>query len=141
MTLVMNQLLDSKLTETVDEKEKGHEPTETQEEDTLVLWDCVCMFNLEDEDLIEVEEILETNVTTRSQSSLKEDNMILPKIKKLQENMKKIKNNSQTVSIPEFVITSQNPKTINIPLNFTENKVENVKKNSTEHEMGWDMTL
>ena len=34
MTLVMNQLLDSKLTETVNEKEKGHEPTETQEEDT-----------------------------------------------------------------------------------------------------------
>ena len=27
MTLVMNQLLDSKLTETVDEKGKGHEPT------------------------------------------------------------------------------------------------------------------
>ena len=26
MTLVMNQLLDSNLTETVDEKEKGHEP-------------------------------------------------------------------------------------------------------------------
>ena len=37
MTLVMNQLMDSKLTETVDEKEKGHEPTETQKEDTLVL--------------------------------------------------------------------------------------------------------
>ena len=51
MTLVMNQLLDSKLIETLDEKEKGHEPTETQEEDTLVLWDCVSMFNVEDEDL------------------------------------------------------------------------------------------
>ena len=80
----MNQLLDSKLTETVDEKEKGHEPTETQEEDTLVLWDCVSMFNVEDEDLTEEEEIPETNVTTRSQNSLKEDNMILPKIKKFQ---------------------------------------------------------
>ena len=83
MTLVMNRLLDSKLTETVDEKEKGYELTETQEEDTLVLWDCVSMFNIEDEDITEEEEILETNVTTRSQSSLKEDNMILPKIKKL----------------------------------------------------------
>ena len=106
MTLVMNQLLDSKLMETMDEKDKGHEPTETQEEDTLVLWDCVSMFNLKDEDLTEEEEILEMNVTTRSQSSLKEDNMILPKIKKLQENMKKIKNNTQTVNIPEFVISS-----------------------------------
>ena len=51
MTLVMNQLLDSKLTETEEEKGKDHEPTETQEEDTLVLWDCVSMFNMEDEDL------------------------------------------------------------------------------------------
>ena len=83
MTLVMNQLLDSKLTETVDEKEKDHEPTETQEEDTLVLWDCVSMFDIEDEDITEEEEIPKTNVTTRSQSSLKEDSMILPKIKKL----------------------------------------------------------
>ena len=100
MTLVMNHLLDSKLMETVDEKEKGHEPTKTQEEDTLVLWDCVSMFNIEDGDLTEEEEIPERNVTTRSQSSLKEDNLILPKIKKLQENMKKIKNNTQNVNIP-----------------------------------------
>ena len=84
MTLVMNQLLDSKLTEILDEKEKGHGSTETQEEETLVLWNFVSMFNIEDEDLIEEEEIPETNVTTRSQSSLKEDNMILTKIKKLQ---------------------------------------------------------
>ena len=41
MTLVMNQLLDSKLTETGDEGEKVHEPIETQEENTMVLWDCV----------------------------------------------------------------------------------------------------
>ena len=52
------------------------------------------MFNIEDEDLTEEEEIPKMNVTIRSQSSLKEDNMILPKIKKLQENMKKIKNNT-----------------------------------------------
>ena len=36
MTLVMNQLLDSKLIETGEEKEKYHEPTQIQEEDTLV---------------------------------------------------------------------------------------------------------
>ena len=41
------------------------------------------MFNIEDEDLTKEEEISEMNVTTRSQSSLKEDNLILPKIKKL----------------------------------------------------------
>ena len=45
MTLVMNQLLDSKLTETGKEEEKDNEPMEKQEEDTLVLWDCVSMFD------------------------------------------------------------------------------------------------
>ena len=105
MTLGMNWLLDSKLTETVDKEEKGHEPTETHEEDTMVLWDCVSMFSIEDEGFTEEEKISETNVTT-SQGPLKEDNMIMPKIKKLQENMKKIKNNSQKVNIPEFFITS-----------------------------------
>ena len=63
----------------------------------------------------------------------------MPKIKKLQENMKKVKNNTQTVNIPEFVITSHNPKTVNMPEKSAENKVENVKKNCTEHEMGYDI--
>ena len=61
----------------------------------------------------------ETNVTTRSQNPLKEDNLIIPKIKKLQENMRKIKNNTPTINIPEFVISSQSPKKINMPVNST----------------------
>ena len=65
--------------------------------------------------------------------------MILPKIKKLQENMKNIKNNTQTINISYFFITSQNPKVVNMPVKSAENKVENVKKNSTEHEMGYDI--
>ena len=97
------------------------------------------MFNIKDEDITEEEEIPKTNVTTRSQSSLKEDNMIMPKIKKLQENMKKIKNNTQTVIIPEFVISSQSPNTVNIPMKSTKSKIENVKKNSTKHGMGYDI--
>ena len=68
------------------------------------------MFNLEDEDFPNREETSETNVTTRSQNPLKEDNLILPKIKKIQENMKKMKNNTSIVNIPEFVISNQNPK-------------------------------
>ena len=63
------------------------------------------MFSIEDEGFTEEEKISEKNVTTRGQVPLKEDNTIMPKIKKLQENMKKIKNNTQTVNIPNFVIT------------------------------------
>ena len=45
MTLVMNQLLDSKLTEDNEEEEKGGKATEKQENDTMVLWDCVSLFD------------------------------------------------------------------------------------------------
>ena len=82
MTLVMNQLLDSKLTEVDEEEEKNNQPTKKQEEDALVLWDCVSLFDTEDEGSLKHEEISETNVTTRSQGLLNKDNLILPKIKK-----------------------------------------------------------
>ena len=49
----------------------------------MVLWDCASMFSIEDEGITEEEKILEKNVTTRSQGPWKEDNMIIPKIKKL----------------------------------------------------------
>ena len=49
MTLVMNQLLDSKLTEATDEEEKGNKSIEKQEDDAMVLWDCVSLFDTEDE--------------------------------------------------------------------------------------------
>ena len=49
MTLVMNQLLDSKLTESDNEEEKNSKPTKKQEDDALVLWDCVSLFDTEDE--------------------------------------------------------------------------------------------
>ena len=44
----MNQLLDSKLIEVDDEEENNKKPTEKQEEDALVLWDYVSMFDTEE---------------------------------------------------------------------------------------------
>ena len=49
MTLVMNQLLDSKLTEDSDEEEKGNKTIEKQENDTMFLWDCVSLFDTKEE--------------------------------------------------------------------------------------------
>ena len=49
MTLVMNQLIDSKITEANDEEEKGNKSTKKQEDDALFLWDCVSLFDTEDE--------------------------------------------------------------------------------------------
>ena len=71
MTLVMNQLLDSKLMEIVDGGEKDQKPIEIQEEDTMDLWDCAPLFSIEDEGFTKEEKISETNVTTRSQGPLK----------------------------------------------------------------------
>ena len=56
MTLVMNQLLDSKLTEADDEEEKRNKSTEKQEDDALVLWDCVSLFDTEEEGSLKQEE-------------------------------------------------------------------------------------
>jgi len=105
----------------------------------LVLWDCVSMFDTKEEDSLKQEETSETNVTTRSQSLLKEDKSILPKINKIQENMKKIQKNIATVKIPEFTVSSQNPEKINMPLKPIKDKIDNVKKNLKEPKMGYDI--
>ena len=89
MILLMNQLLDSKLTEESDEEEKGNKTIEKQENDTMFLWDCVSLFDTEEESDLKHEDISETNVTTRIQGLIKEDRSVFPKIKRLQENVKK----------------------------------------------------
>ena len=66
MTLVMNQLLDSKLTDPVDEEEKMHESKETPEETTMVLWDCAPMLGLEEEEPNEEIQLSNVNFITRS---------------------------------------------------------------------------
>ena len=50
MTLVMNQLLDSNLTEDNDEEGKDNNKSiEKQEDEAMVLWDCVSLFDTEEE--------------------------------------------------------------------------------------------
>ena len=49
MTLVMNQLLDSKLAEDDEKEEKNNQPIEKKEEDALVLWDRVSLFDTYEE--------------------------------------------------------------------------------------------
>ena len=50
MTLVMNQLLDSRLIEDDDEERKENTTsTKEQEEETMVLWNSVSLFDAEEE--------------------------------------------------------------------------------------------
>ena len=75
----------------------------------MVLWDYVSLFDTEEENDLRHEGILETNVTTRSYGLIKENNLMLPKIKRLQNNVKKFQKSSSTNKIPDFTITNQNP--------------------------------
>ena len=143
MTLVMNQLLDSKLTEADDEEEKGNKSIEKEEDDALVLWDCVSLFDIEEEGYVKQEKILETNVTTRSQGLIKEDRSVLLKIKRLQENVKKIQKSTTTNKIPEFTITSQDPNKISMPINPIEEKMKRrlMMQKGISKSIRWSMTL
>ena len=132
MNLVMNQLLDSKLTETVVEEEKAHGLEEEPNETTMVLWDCAPMLGLENEEPTKEIQISVVNVETRIKGPLIEDNILHPKIKKISENMKKIKNNTQTLPVPDLVITRHNSPTISKPVKAAENKVESINKISTK---------
>ena len=103
--------MDSKLTEDNDEEGKDdNKSTKKQEDEAMVLWDCVLFFDVEEENDLRHEDILEKNVTTRSQGLIKENSLMLPKIKRLQKNVKKFQKNSSANKIPEFTITSQNPR-------------------------------
>ena len=53
--------------------------------------------------------------------------------------MKKVNNNTSTIKIPEFVISSQDPKKVNTHVKPAESKTGNVKKNLKEHEIGYDV--
>ena len=88
----------------------------------MVLWDCVSLFDAEEEKDLRHEDNLETNVMTRSYGLIKENNLMLLNIKRLQKNVKKFQNNSSANKIPEFTITSQNPRQINMPTKPNEEK-------------------
>ena len=124
----MNQLLDSKLTEDNDEEEKGGKATKKQENDAMVLWDCVSLFDTE-ENTLKHEEISETNMSARSLDLVNKDNSILSKIKKLQENVKTQPKNNIDDETPK--ITSQDLKQVNMPTKPIEE--ENLK---TPEELG-----
>ena len=99
----------------------------------MVLWDYVSLFDTQDESNLKHGNISETNVTMRSQGLIKEDRSILPKIKRLQENVKKIQKNNTDDKIPEFTITGQDPKQVNMP------DKPNVKENIKAPDMGYEL--
>ena len=82
---------------------------------------------------------METNVATRSQGPIKENSLILPKIKRLQRNVKKFQNKALADKIPEFIITSQYPKQNNMLAKPNEEKMNADKPHPIEQQMDYDI--
>ena len=77
----------------------------------MALWNSVSLFDAEEEKTQGYKDVMETNIATRRKGMVKEDSLILPKIKRLQRNVKKkFQNKSLADKIPEFAITSQDPR-------------------------------
>ena len=116
MTLFMNQLLDSKLTDHVVEKEKSYEPEEAPEETTMVMWDCMSTLGLDEEEPTEEVQLSEVNVTTGSKGPIVDEILLLPNIRKIRERMKKISSNTETPPIPDFFITRKRAPVVSKPV-------------------------
>ena len=90
------------------EKKMPSTSTKDQEEETMALWSSVSVIDAEEQGR---KDIREANVTTRSKGEVSDDSLLLPKIQRLQRNIKKkFQDKSLADQIPEFTITSQDPK-------------------------------
>ena len=120
MTLIMNQILDSKLIEDSDEEEKGIQTIERQENDAMFLWDCVSLFDTEK--VTPKPENIPT--TTKDMDLLIKDNTTISKIKKLQKNVRGQSRNNIEDKVPKVTIFSQETEQINKPAKLMEGKFD-----------------
>ena len=128
MTLVMNKLLDSKLTKDSGKKEEKNQTIEKQDDDIIFLWNGSSLFNTE-ENALKSEYTL---TATKDTHLTIKDNAIISKIKKLQENVKRQVVVNVKDKTPEVPTVSQEAKPINEPIKHVEwvdeGNIEEVEK-------------
>ena len=116
MTLVMNRLLDSKLTKDSGKEEEKNQTIEKQDDDTIFLWNGVSLFNTE-ENALKSEY---TPTSTKGTDLEIKDNTIISKIKKLQGNVKKQVVVNIKYDTPEVTIVNPEAEQISEPIKPTE---------------------
>ena len=95
----------------------------------MALWNSVSLFDAEEE----------INVATRSQGTIKDNSLILLKIKRLQRNIKKFQNRPSADIVPEFTITSQDPRQNDARAKPSEEKMNADKPHHIEQPMDYDI--
>ena len=139
MTLVMNQLLDAQLADPEKEEAQTIEPEKTSEETTMVLWDWAPTLGLSEDEPTEEIQVSSVNVTPGSKRPVVDESLVLPKINKIQENMKKILSTTQTTPNPNLVNIKEAIPVVNKPMKTMINKSEGTRKGLVEHDMGYDI--
>ena len=68
-----------------------------------------------------------------------DESILLPKIRKIQINMKKINSSTQTPPKSDLVSFKEKVTAVIKPINVLENKIESNKKSPIECDMGYDI--
>ena len=115
MTLVMNQLLDSKLTKDSGKEENKNKTIEKQDNDSMFLRDGASLFDTEENTLKSKYKSTEkdTNLTIK-------DNAIILKIKKLQKNVKRQVDANDEDKTPKVATVNQETEPIREPVKLVE---------------------
>ena len=108
MTLVMNQLLDSKLTKDSGKEEKKNQTMEKQDNDTMFSWDGVSLFDTG-------ESALKPECTP---TSTKNRDLTISKIKRLQKNVKRQADTNDKDKTPEATTLNQEAEPSNETVNL-----------------------
>ena len=86
----------------------------------MVLWDFPPTLVLDEEESTEEIQLSAVNVTTRSKGPVMDESLLLPKIKKIQESMRKNNSNTQTPPKSDLVITKDKFIAVSKPMKVLE---------------------
>ena len=105
----------------------------------MVLWDWEPTLGLSEDEPTKEVQVSSINITTRSKGPVVDESLLLPKIKKFKENMKKIISTTQTTPNPNVENIKETIPVVNISMNIMINKSKGTRKGLVEHDMEYDI--